>query len=158
MAIAVAPSNAVTAQRRVEHPSRTDLQQQLVTSLLNTDPKYWDAVKTIARLAQLPENWDTYGSRPVQVRALQGAFFILKLTEALSLPAPHIGPVAGGGIQFDWFSATRELEIEILPDGSVAYLRSEAGDPTCEGALASYGDSGVQSHMHWFMLGDAVGA
>jgi hypothetical protein len=42
--------------------------------------------------------------------------------EPLPPPVPQVYPVTGGGIAFTWQRDTRELEVEILPDGSAQYL------------------------------------
>lgn len=73
-------------------------------------------------LAALPNNWDGFGSPPIQPAALQTAHWLVGTLERLALPAPQIFPVTGSGISFTWRLDTRELEIEILPDGSAQYL------------------------------------
>jgi hypothetical protein len=53
------------------------------------------------------------------------------------LPVPHVAPVPGGGIQLEWRVGDRELELEILPDGAIEFLRAERGEPVDEAALDS---------------------
>ena len=76
----------------------------------------------LARLGQLPSNWDGYGSPPVQASALASARKLVAVLAELHLPVPSVCPVTGGGIGFTWQSGNREVEIEILPDGSAQYL------------------------------------
>jgi hypothetical protein len=67
-------------------------------------------------------NWDGYGSPPVQPAAMQTAHWLVATLEGLPLPTPQVCPVTGGGIEFTWRSDSREVGIEILPDGSAQYL------------------------------------
>ena len=60
--------------------------------------------------------------------------------QGLPLPTPRVCPVTGGGIHFAWQVQDREVEIEILPDGSAEYLvvekESNSGvERTLEGSL-----------------------
>jgi len=51
------------------------------------------------------------------------------------LPIPFVAPVSGGGIQLDWSVAGRELELHIMPDGSIQFLRAFGGEVLEEGPL-----------------------
>ncbi len=76
----------------------------------------------LERMARLPTNWDGYGSPPLAKAALLAARRLLEVLESFSLPPPAIRPVSGGGLHFEWQTTERELEVEILPDGSAAFL------------------------------------
>lgn len=80
---------------------------------------------SLDRLAELPTNWDGYGSPPIGKSALQSARRLIEALDSFSMPMPEVRPVSGGGIQFEWRKAERELEVEILPDGSGSYLAVE---------------------------------
>lgn len=81
------------------------------------------ALDTVARLAILPANWDSYGSQPIQREAIHAARQLLTIMDLEMLPAPHIAPVPGGGIEIEFAQAGRELEFSIYPDGSIEYSR-----------------------------------
>ncbi|HLX64216.1 MAG TPA: hypothetical protein VKX17_23290 [Planctomycetota bacterium] len=82
----------------------------------------------LGKLAQLPSGWDGHDSPPIKTETIEQAERVLAALEAESAPAPHICPVAGGGVQLEWQHGGRELEIEILPDGSVQYLTVHGND------------------------------
>lgn len=88
------------------------------------DDSQWlpTAQKKITELKQLPENWDSYGSRPIQPSAIEQAYELLAILSRLYIPRPEVFPVPGGGIQFEFQQDRRELELEILPDGSIGFL------------------------------------
>ncbi len=108
-------------------------------------------VLTLTRLnelARLQANWDGYGSPAVQRAALQTAIRLL-LELAPDEPAePQIIPVPGGGVQLEWQTASRELELEILPQGTVEYLRVE-GEHTKEGELPPNRIGEVRHLVRW---------
>jgi len=85
-------------------------------------------LQTIAQLAELPDNWDTYGSPAIRAAALDSASRVVSAVECQDLAAPHVSPVAGGGIGLTWRRGARELLVELLPDGSAEYLAVET-DP-----------------------------
>ncbi len=117
-------------------------QQSLGCSWLNL------AENQISELAKLPENWDGYNSRPIQPATIEQAHsFLFKLVN-LHLPQPDIFPVPGGGIQFEFQSQTRELEIEILPDGQIEFLTIEDGQMT-EGSFHINSSTDLYRLAHW---------
>jgi hypothetical protein len=54
----------------------------------------------------------------------------VKTLEQVPLPVPQVCPVTGGGISFTWHIDSRELDTEILPDGSAQYLTVTADPAT----------------------------
>ncbi len=83
--------------------------------------------KRLDELARLQRDWDSYGSPPLQPAALGAASRALAVAVEENAPLPFIGPVAGGGVQFEWEAGGRALEITLLPDGAVEYLAVENG-------------------------------
>lgn len=104
-----------------------------------------EARAEIAQLERLEENWDSYGSRPIQPAAVNGAIRFIFAIPAKLVPAPHISPIPGGGIGFHWRMAGRDLEIEVTPSGTIEFLKSYPGgdkEPE-EGALVDVGDYSI---------------
>ena len=78
-----------------------------------------DPVATaINELAKLPHGWNSYDSPPMTEAALLSA---RKIAEALRTLV-HVSPVPGGGIQFEWHGGGADIEIEVMPNGSVETL------------------------------------
>lgn len=80
-------------------------------------------------------NWDHEGGGPIEPRILNIASELLAPLASLGLPVPRIAPVLGGGIQFEWDVAGKELEVEILPDGTVEFLTADEHGQVEEGRL-----------------------
>lgn len=82
------------------------------------------ALTSIKDIANLPPNWDGYGSPPLSQKAYQYAVAILKSLTGDDLPQPSIVPISGGGMQFEWRHKGRELELEIDPESDeMVYLK-----------------------------------
>ncbi len=106
--------------------------------------------KRLSELARLQRNWDSYGSPPVHPTALAAASRALAVAAVENGPLPFIGPVAGGGIQFEWNAGSRALEITLLPDGSVEYLAVDNGQER-EARVDREQDSTVRALVRWFV-------
>jgi hypothetical protein len=91
-----------------------DVQSQGITELKR--PVRWltSALADVARIADLPHNWDGYGSAPLGVKEREHVTKLLSSIDNADLPAPNIVPVSGGGIQLEWQYHGRELELEIV--------------------------------------------
>lgn len=113
-----------------------------VTPLTRATPWLRAAQHKISELTQLQENWDSYGSPPIQPSAIEQASESLKYLSVLHLPHPQIFPVPGGGLQIEFQQEGRELEIEFLPDGSIEYLMVATDNEMREGSIlpSSSGD------------------
>lgn len=102
-----------------------------VTSMIELGTRAKDAVRTLRELARRPHNWDGHGSPPLTMGASNTAMGLL-VAIGDRLDGVRIVPVSGGGVQFEWRITPRELELEILPDGSVQFLIVQ-GDQMLDG-------------------------
>lgn len=108
-----------------------------VTPLAQASPWLLSALRKVAELANLPEGWNGYGSPQIQQPAVERVSNVLDCLSALDLPTPQIFPVSGGGIQIELRQDQRELEIEVLPDGSIEYLLVTENGDMFEGPIPS---------------------
>ena len=104
-----------------------------------------DPVKEVVQLSQLRPNWDGYGTGPVDVRTATAAIRLIQRIASLGfddLPAPAVAPTAGAegqapaGIQLSWSIGARRFVFALFPEGTVDYLKCEAGEPFEGGAIA----------------------
>ncbi len=102
-----------------------------------SDIPYWytRAVQTVMRLADQAENWDGYGSLNIQIPARTRANELLAILSINGASAPHIAPLSGGGLQFEWEFAGRELELEILPTGDIDFLTTSPNGEMLQGEV-----------------------
>jgi hypothetical protein len=98
--------------RTVSMPS-IDVQSQDITELKR--PVRWlsFALANVARIAELPHNWDGHGSPALGAKEREHVTKLLSSIDNADVPAPNIVPISGGGIQIEWQHNGRELELEI---------------------------------------------
>lgn len=124
-----------------------------VTPLGMNSDWFCDALGVIADLADLHDNWDSYGSPPIQVAAREAAGGLLSILSACGSPAPHIAPVPRGGIQLEWLHDGRELELEILPRGDLEFLATFETGEMSDGELTDWNRQ-VPYLINWLRTGD----
>lgn len=126
----------------------------------------WSSVSTVAsqplwsrsvseqldELTRLPQNWDSYGSAPVQAEIVTKALDVLAALSRCNMNRPHVLPVPGGGVQFEWANDSSELEIEIRPDGKVEFLVVDEKNEMLEGPIENlYDSSELFLLSNWFL-------
>jgi hypothetical protein len=99
-----------------------------------------EAWHTLQSFGRFEADWDSYGSSPFSRKVIEGATLLLfyyRTQHPSSDIVPHIAPVTGGGVQMDWDTERRGLEIEVRPDGRVAFLAVEDEDVVREGNVSA---------------------
>ncbi|HWQ36013.1 MAG TPA: hypothetical protein VNQ79_24435 [Blastocatellia bacterium] len=134
----------------VPRTDQTIVQWTATTPLDNSSRWLRKAQKRIQELAALPENWDSYGSRPIQPAAIKGAGDLIALLSQLRSAQPEIFPVPGGGIQLELHNRQREIEIEILPDGNIEYLITDDDGQMREGHVPAGSTGEIYRLIYWF--------
>lgn len=79
-------------------------------------------VEEIQSYKQLQENWDSYGAKPFSDANLSCAIDLYNiLLERFNMNPIHVSPF-NGGIMFEYSIATSTLEVDIIHNGTYAYL------------------------------------
>ena len=80
-------------------------------------------------LGELVDNWDSYGGAPPTPLSLETARrLLLKLDRQCRIRLGrdvdpfHIAPLPSGGVQLEWTGSSKDIEVEVGPDGRLAYL------------------------------------
>ena len=83
----------------------------------------WNAIVPVRTrwevLTSLPMDWDGNGSPPPDPRGVEAAIRLLAAVAELGpglLPKPHVVPLSGGGVHFEWVAGARQLQVAIFPD------------------------------------------
>ena len=110
------------------------------------------ALQSLYEISSLPENWDSYGSRPPTENAVECAKRLIIQIDRDNFLQPRIIPISGGGVQLAWHSGVRELEIEISTSGFIVeYLKSERGEPLDDGLLEIEDRSRIDTFLSWLI-------
>jgi hypothetical protein len=130
-------STAGTAERgRIEvRPTGAALPQWLAST-----------VRDLEEVLRLPAGWDSYGARSIDIEVVVLALEVLSQSAAAVTPAPIVVPTPEGGIQLEWHTQGRDIEVAILPGGrATLFLRlpATADVEDWEGSLLSERDTVV---------------
>ena len=74
---------------------------------------------SIAKIANLQDNWDSYGASAISMDLLKSSLDLLSNVIGPKDPLPSIVPTVTGGIQFEWHVNGVDLEVEIESLGQV---------------------------------------
>jgi len=108
----------------------------------------------LRQLANLPEDWDSYGSPPLTYVLLNNAQDFLDSLKFENVPSPFVAPVSGGGIQFEWRNEDRDLEVDFVEPLRVGYLKLIKNEPIEEGDFSSQDYDSALKLIRWLNLGE----
>ncbi len=108
------------------------------------------AQQKLKELSELTDNWDSYGSRPIQQKASETAAELLTETAKIGLPEPQIFPVSGGGLQLEWDNTKCELEIGILPNGEMEFLITDSKGEMFDNRISPSWSGEIYRLANWF--------
>ena len=124
--------------------------------------KFKAVFRTLGQLVNLPDNWDSYGGKPINEHCINNAFeilqYLLELRDinGIEVPAPFVAPLSSGGLQIEWEEGDRYLQIDLLSETSeIEYFaidKTNAGDLSLEGAMKSLND--LKGLLIWFTWGE----
>jgi len=77
-----------------------------------------ETTSKIAALADLKEDWDSYGAAAIAPAAVAAAQnFVATRLKGTPVPPPAVVPTSAGGVQLEWHGAGADLEIEFPAAG-----------------------------------------
>lgn len=90
-----------------------------------------DALEALARLAQLPHDWDSYGAEPPNEVALAHARVVLDVMSEADLKPSHLDASAENGVCLSFIHGSRYADIECFNSGEILAVTSYGdGKPT----------------------------
>jgi hypothetical protein len=101
-----------------------------------------EVVRELSRLTQLRPRWDGRRAQPIKPETVFAAIQVLAYLLDQTSEPPQSFPLPNGGIQVEWLSGDKQIEIEIDQSGE-AYVvaTSTDGDVLAEGILDPQGPS-----------------
>ena len=103
----------------------------------------------LTQLAQLKEDWDSYGSPPLSSEFLKNAEDFLDSIKYENFHSPFIAPVHGGGVQFEWVNNDKELEVEFIDQSVIGYVKLINGKSTDEGEIPLNNRASARELIRW---------
>ena len=106
-------------------------------------------VEQLEAMRCLNENWDGYGAAVPQAKIIDLAQEFIDLLPAMLARSPaapaefNVSPTRIGGILIDWEDDAIEHEVELNPDGSIAFLHHNKGTGTIATRKFSVGGPAV---------------
>jgi len=91
------------------------------------------ALDRLQSVASLPPGWDGEGSPPPTAQIVESAVGFLQYLQRDDVPLPFICPISGGGLQLEWSTDGKEIEIEFLNQQTIAFMRVDNGRTTDSG-------------------------
>jgi len=92
-----------------------------------------DCLTRIDRLRELKQNWNSYGANPVGPKSIAFAKQLVctfaKVT-GIDLPRVAASPDGHVALSWEWQEYSRELDLEILPDGTLRYSYLDERQPS----------------------------
>lgn len=138
----------INANEEDAEKARESAQWSEVFPIFNANHKKIKALKSLFELANLPENWDSYGSPPPTKQAMYAGRIVVGYLRDED-PMPWVSPVSGGGIQLAWKKQANELNLDILPDGKMECLKSSGSDLIEDDENFSLDWMRVQTILDW---------
>ena len=88
-------------------------------------PATWlpELLAKVDGFASLKENWDSYGGKPIDSKAIAHAKTLIVWLAELGQPEFTVVPMSSGAIQFEW--ASLGLEVEVWPSGHLECLSTQ---------------------------------
>lgn len=82
-----------------------------------------DCLSSIDRLSDLEHNWDSYGANPVDLNSIAVAKELVRSLDSVGIDCPRVVATPAGCVVllWQWQQHSRELDLEILPDGTLRY-------------------------------------
>lgn len=106
--------------RQLKFPAR---QGVFVVQLSGPTPAWVvGTIEDMIKLLDLPENWDSYGAKPVSPARVSQSLRILFDVIPPDAPAPTLAPTTRGEIQAEWKLGPWDVELEMHADGSISLL------------------------------------
>ncbi len=99
---------------------------------IHQSPAAWfgKAILRLQRMAEVEENWDSYGAAGANAKSIKAAAFLLSSFSRINgVAEPIVTLSRDGNAAFVWETETASVEVEVLPDGQMRYVYLDPRNP-----------------------------
>jgi len=120
------------------------------------DPGFKEAVVAqLNALRQLAEGWDGYHGCAINHAIVDAAIAVIQRLKPHLAPRPRIVPLTSGGLQLEWNTPVRSLELEFETTSTIHYLRWQpSAQIEDEDVIAADDTPKVEALIGWFARSD----
>jgi len=123
--------------------------------LVEESPDSWhtNAHYALDELRTYPKTADKWAPQPPTDKAFSTANTIIDSIDIKEdIPVPRLWPTPEGGVRFGWRTRHREVDIEVLADGSIEFLQLEEGRKTIGDSIDLNDQKAkVNELLHWLL-------
>lgn len=111
-------------------------------------------LRKLAALESLEPGWDSESASPIDREIIEAARrFVRSVPDGIA-PRPMVVPLSSGGVQLEWHSGRRVLELEFESPETVHYLKWDPDHKVEDEDLVSTSESGqLLDLITWFTTG-----
>lgn len=113
---------------------------EVLLAIRDSQPPWLDVRRAqIDALADLPENWDSYGASPLSPDSISLAKAVLTaLASVETVEEPTVTASPDGNVALCWDNGERSLDVEVRPDGFLdySYLNESQSISDAEGSTS----------------------
>ena len=106
----------------------------------------------LQRVIDMPENWDGEGSPRPDAGPIEATRLLLIRLQDSALgpvPVPFVCAIAGGGVQLEWTSSGKHLEMEFVDAETIVFLKQEGG-LVQSGEFPAHDAEATRRLLDWF--------
>lgn len=138
----------------VKHVPRSEPKEDTTADSVYTITSLFEkAIVDLDELSTLPTDWDSYGSPKVSNELINVAKMFLSQLKYDFIDAPHVVPISGGGVQFEWQIGERELELEFMDAETIGCLKVRNDEPIEESQFNRNNLQAAQKAIQWLKRG-----
>jgi hypothetical protein len=111
------------------------------------------AIRKLAALRNLSNNWNSYGSVPVPSAVIDAAMDLVAERGIPDAGVPRVAPISGGGLQLSWERGVREFDIELSSDLTCSVLVTQGDVTLLEAPAVQIGPEAFGRMLRWVEQG-----
>ncbi len=116
---------------------------------LSAVPEWYSVTKERLRgYRALAPGWNGEGALAIEAAVIERVLELLVLLRDADAPKLFLSPLPLGGVGFEWEAGKRELTLNVMPDGTLEYVRADRDGAIADGHLDLARDA-IRRQVSW---------